>query len=261
MKFNLNHNTLKTICAEELANNIWNFYKTDKNGIKLKDICKISVGITTLHDKAYIFQTQDIDDRFVFADTKLKGKVKIERTILKPIIKGSKLKSESQSVNEFILFPYKKINGKNQIIPENEIKVNYPLAYAYLLSIKSELDKRDNGKPNQVAWYAFGRSQSLDSSFGEKIIFSPMNKEPNFIYYKNPECTFYSGYSIKYDGNPQDLLSQLNSERMADFVSASSRDFRDGWKAYNKKIIDEFEIQPPEQKAIRNIPYIRQNVY
>ncbi|MDR0303985.1 MAG: hypothetical protein LBH98_04325 [Chitinispirillales bacterium] len=122
------------------------------------------------------------------------------------------------------------------------MKTNYSFAYDYLLSIKHELDKRDNGKPNIVAWYAFGRSQGLDTSFGEKIIFSPMNKEPNFIYYPNPDCTFYSGYSIKYDGNLKDLLPKLNSEKMADFISASSRDFRDGWKAYNKKIIEEFEI-------------------
>jgi hypothetical protein len=116
------------------------------------------------------------------------------------------------------------------------------LAYDYLLSIKPELDKRDNGTPNSVAWYAFGRSQGLDTSFGEKIIFSPMNSKPNFIYYNNPECTFYSGYCIKFNGNHTILLPQLNSARMKNFVAMSSRDFRGGWKAYNKKIIENFEI-------------------
>jgi hypothetical protein len=123
-----------------------------------------------------------------------------------------------------------------------KLQDNYPLAYDYLLSVKSELDKRDNGVPNTIAWYAFGRSQGLDTSFGEKIIFSPMNYKPNFVYYNKPDCTFYSGYCIKFKGNMDELIDQLNSDRMEKFVSMSSRDFRGGWKAYNKKIIENFEV-------------------
>jgi len=135
----------------------------------------------------------------------------------------------------------KKIHS-NQIITEEELKSKFPLAYQYLLSVKNELNKRDNGNPNPTVWYAFGRTQSLDTSFGKKIIFSPMNKKPNFIYYQNSECTFYSGYCIKFNGDNQKLLDQLNSERMGKFIAISSRDYRGGWKAYNKKILEEFII-------------------
>jgi predicted RNA methylase len=211
-------------------------------GRKLKEICNIHVGITTLCDSAYIFPIEESDEKLVWATTKLKGKIKIERGILKPIVKGSKLKHSGEDIKEYILFPYERVNGKNTIIKEEELKEKYPFAYDYLLSVKPELDKRDNGTPNPVAWYAFGRSQGLDTSFGEKIIFSPMNDKPNFIYYANPDCTFYSGYCIKYEGDVSLLISQLNSERMEKFVSMSSRDFRGGWKAYNKKIIENFEV-------------------
>jgi hypothetical protein len=156
--------------------------------------------------------------------------------------KGSKLKNSEQKITEFVLFPYRQINGKHTIIPEKELEEQFPLAYNYLLSVKPELDKRDNGTPNSVAWYAFGRSQGLDTSFGEKIIFSPMNDKPNFVPYDNPDCTFYSGYCIKFKGRIDKLILQLNSDRMKKFVSMSSRDFRGGWKAYNKKIIENFEV-------------------
>jgi hypothetical protein len=63
------------------------------------------------------------------------------------------------------------------------------------------------------------------------------------VHYKNPETTFYSGYCIKFNGtNIEKLIPQLNSDRMDKFVSMSSRDFRGGWKAYNKKIVENFEI-------------------
>lgn len=214
-------------------------------GKRLGDIAKIHVGITTLCDKAYIFKIRDWGGEVALVESRLKGLIKIEKAILKPIIKGSTLKNSQQGIAEVVLFPYKKVNGKHQIIQEEEIKNIFPLAYNYLLSIKPALDKRDNGEPNKVAWYAFGRSQGLDTSFGKKIIFSPMNHRPNFVLYENEDCTFYSGYCIKFNGDSEWLLEQLNSERMQRFIEVSSRDFRGGWKAYNKKAVENFIVEMP----------------
>ena len=213
-----------------------------RKGVRLGDICDIHVGLTTLADKVFIFEAISINEKTITVETNLKGIIEIEKNILKPIIKTSTLKKENQEITKYILFPYEKQVAKNKIIPENKIKKKFPLAYKYLLSVKKELDKRDNGKPNKVAWYAFGRAQSLNTSFGEKILFSPMNKKPNFIHVTNEEATFYSGYCIKYKNDYTELLKQLNSKRMEDFIKISSRDFRGGWKAYNKKIVQEFII-------------------
>lgn len=238
--------TTRIIKFSELKEPFWQISDSIteiRNGKRLGDIANIHVGITTLCDKGYIFKIKEIDDKFILASTLFKGDIIIEKSILKPVIKGSTLKSSNDKISEWIIFPYKKINGKHVIIPEEELKYIYPLAYDYLKSIKDELDKRDNGTPNSVSWYAFGRSQGLDTSFGKKIIFSPMNIKPNFIYYENEECSLYSGYCIKYNGNIDLLLTQLNSERMQEFINNSSRDFRGGWKAYNKKVIENFIIE------------------
>ena len=111
-----------------------------------------------------------------------------------------------------------------------------------MLSVKEILDKRDNGKTNKISWYAFGRSQGLDTSFGKKILFSPMNLKPNFILSENEECTFYSGYCIKYNKDYTWLLKELNSKKMEEYIQISSRDYRGGWKAYNKQVVQEFSI-------------------
>ncbi len=211
-------------------------------GKRLGDIAKIHVGITTLADKIFMMPIVKKEGAYIFLHSKYNGIVKIERDILKPIIKASTLKNGKEPIKKYVLFPYKKLSGKHQIIPENEMKDKYPLAYNYLLKVKPMLDKRDNGKPNPVAWYAFGRTQGLDTTFGKKILFSPMNKEPNFILSEYEEATFYSGYCIKYDGDYDYLLKQLNSKRMKDYIQISARDFRGGWKAYNKKIVQEFII-------------------
>jgi len=211
-------------------------------GVRLGDICTIHVGITTLCDKAYIFPIEPIDDETVWAYTRLRGKVKLEKAILKPIVKASKLKSCNEPIREYILFPYQKLNGKMKIIPEEVLASEFPLAYQYLLSVKPELDKRDKGKPNPVAWYAFGRNQSLESCFGKKIIFSSMNRKPNFVLCENEEYLVYSGYFIKYDGDLQWLLERLNSPEMEQYITTSARYLRNGWKAYNKKVIEDFIV-------------------
>lgn len=216
--------------------------KLENSGIKLKDVCKIHAGISTLNDRAYIFPIEEIDQKYVYAITKYRGKVKIEKEILKPIVKASTLKSSDDPIKEYILFPFKKIQGKHTIINENDLKKDYPFAYSYLLSIKDILAKRDNGKPIEP-WYNFGRTQGLNTSFGKKILFSPMNKKPNFILYENEEATFYSGYCIKFEGDYSILLNQLNSKKMEEYIRVSSRDFRGGWKAYNKKILEEFVVE------------------
>lgn len=217
--------------------------QAEHEGLRLGDICKISVGLTTLADGLYLFNIISEKNGLVYAKNKNGFFTHLEKALLKPVIKGSKLKSADDEITEYILFPYQKDESdKQRIIPEETLKTEFPQTYSYLLKVKSELDRRDNGKPNAVAWYAFGRAQGLDNAFGKKIIFSPMNREPNFILYKNPDVTVYSGYFIKYDGDYQSLLEQLNSQRMADFVAIAGRDFQGGYKGYNKKIIENFIV-------------------
>lgn len=236
--------------VEALKNAVWqlntNANASDQNttiGKRLGDIANIHVGITTLCDKVYLFKiTQDLGNCVQVQNNTGKEMI-IEKAILKPIIKASLLKTSNDVITEHILFPYERVGGKHRIIDEAKMQDCFPMAYTYLLSVKDLLDKRDNGKPNAVAWYAFGRSQGLDTSFGKKILFSPMNKCPNFVLYENEDCTFYSGYCIKYEGDYTKLIEQLNSDSMQQFIAVSSRDFRGGWKAYNKKIVAEFKIE------------------
>jgi methylase of polypeptide subunit release factors len=240
------NSTVKIIPYDRLrASDVFNFnyVHIKRKGRKLKDICKIGVGVTILSDKSYIFPiVKKIDNHLVLVKTHYRGIIPIELQILKPIIKGSTYKGDEGHPKEWILFPYHKVDGKFKTIPEDMLRNNFPLAYQYLLSIKEILDKRDGGKPNPVAWYAFGRHQSLDSAFGKKIIFPPISKKPNFILSELEECTLYSGYFIKYDGDYHKLLNELNSKRMEEYIHAHSRDFRNGWKAYNKKVLENFEV-------------------
>lgn len=208
--------------------------KIENIGTKLKDLCEINCGIATLADKIYLLNNYQIR-----IDNK---KFHIEPEICKPIIKASKLHSEDEikENNLKIIWVYDK---EGNIIPEKKLAKEYPNTYEYLQYMKPELDKRDKGKPNPVAWYAFGRTQGLESTFGEKLLTSTMNKKPNFIYCDEKESTFISGYQIKSKKIDLQILKKiLNSKIMEEYIEMISRSYQNGWKAYSKSFIENFGI-------------------
>jgi adenine-specific DNA-methyltransferase len=217
----------------------------EKRGLPLGKIAKIHVGITTLADDYYIFKDPIMKDNFAEITLKDGRKFQIEREILKPIVKVSVLKNPNEDQNRFIIFPYKKAGDKHVIIEENELKEKYPYTYEYFQAIKEILDARDKGKSNPVAWYAFGRSQGLDTSFGEKILTSPINLKPNFIVWEKEEYTFYAGYCIKYDGDLKLLAKYLNSNDMEFYINNISRNYQNNYKSFAKSFIERFGIDDP----------------
>lgn len=214
----------------------------ETRGTLLGKIAKIHVGVTTLADDFYIFKDPIIESKKAKIKLKDDRVFFIEKEILKPIVKASVLKSANDEQNRHIIFPYKKVNGKYVIIPENELKELYPYTYKYFLEIKARLLLRDKGKLNAVSWYAFGRSQGLDTSWGKKILLSPLNLKPNFIVWEKEEYTFYAGYCIKFTGDLHWLANQLNSEDMESYIKYVARDYQNGYKSYAKSFIANFGI-------------------
>ncbi len=214
----------------------------ENRGERLGKIAKIHVGVTTLADDFYIFKNPIFEDDKAIIKLKDDREFIIEKSILKPIIKASILKSADEIQNRYIIFPYKKINGYNQIIEETELEEKYPYTYKYFLAIKERLSLRDKGKQNYITWYAFGRSQGLDTSFGKKILFPPLSLKPNFIIWEKEEYTFYAGYCIKFEGDLTCLAEQLNSSDMTFYINYIGRDYRNGYKAYAKNFIKNFGI-------------------
>lgn len=203
-------------------------------GIKLKDLCEINCGIATLADKIYLLTDYNVE---------VDGKTfNIEPGICKSIIKASTLHNEEEiKQNDLkIIWVY---DDEGNILPESTIAKKYPNAYAYLKHVKPKLDARDKGKPNEVAWYAYGRTQAIDSSFGKKLLTSTMNEKPNFIYCDDENSTFISGYQVKSKKIDLKILKKiLNSSVMEFYIELISKSYQGGWKSYAKSFIQNFGI-------------------
>lgn len=200
--------------------------KTDKQynfttkQIDLSDMINYcSVGIATLKDN--IYKMDSYNDTFCFKDD-----FKIEKEICKKMIKATKSKTISDYT--YIIYPY----IKNKIMGEDFIKLNYPLAYKYLLSCKEILKTRDSGKTeNYETWYTYGRKQGLLKEINGIRILLPL--------------TFRKSTGIYYIEITEDILNlsgiivDIKEERFEEFISIiKSKEFSNYLELNNKILTD-----------------------
>lgn len=214
-----------------------------KRGPALKYVADINVGIQTLADRIFILPVKKADARpgYVEVETPDGRSVLIEKSATRPIIKASVAKHGKDIKNRVVIFPYDK---SAVLIPEEELKRAAPCAYQWLVCNKQILLARDKGKIEKEKWYGFGRAVCIKNGFGRKIITSGINKSPNFQICTNPGATFYSGYAIKPKQGVcmENLLKELNSERMRFFINNTSRPYQGGWRSYAKSFIENFPV-------------------
>ncbi|MBM3216026.1 hypothetical protein FJZ36_14050 [Candidatus Poribacteria bacterium] len=285
-----------TISVNRLNPRRWQLYSDDVHatiqalecgGTPLGKLARIGVGIATLADGCYLLDGGT--DAEGFYTKEAGGRLhRIEPGITKPILKASRIKSEEdiRRNRERIVFPYRRIDGKHRIIPEAELRRDFPNAAAYLDALRERLDQRDRGKPNPVAWYAFGRSQGLDTGFSRKLLTSGMNLRPNFVLCEDEAATFYAGYCIQprysargeahvrvvgvdvpaglrpaptgpsadspaWNTDLRVLRTLLNSSLMAFYIHHTSRSYQHGYKSYAKSFLERFGVPTLTQDDAR----------
>lgn len=267
----LNKIKYSKIFFKNLNNKKWRLLKqADQNNIKiiettgkkLGEIVDIRVGIATCKDSVYFIEGHTFENGFY--QKKYDGNIyKIEKAITKLIAKISDFKNQADLDNNKrrIIFPYKKINGKVEIIKEIELENTYPFCYEYLLSAKAELIKRDKGKVEYPEWYAYARTQGLNF-FGKKLLTPTFSAEPRFLLEKDDNALFCNGYAIYLiseqtlftDIEPQldlNVLGKiLNSCVMDYYIKRTSVSIEGGYPCYQKNFIELFGIPILTEKEI-----------
>lgn len=210
-------------------------------GIPLGILTKIKTDIRINPYHVYVLKKPIIDGNY--ACVKIKGKkYKVEKELLKPVVKVNRLKSTNDEQNSYVIFPYKKVNNEYTIIPEDELKRLYPNAYDYLLKHKAQIKKRKQGN-NKIVWYAFPTKPKDEHFTTNNCILAPrLSSKPRFIVWKRECYIFALGVCIRYNGDIDKLAKQLNSEDMEIFINCYTRDYSGFRKSYDKKFIFDFGI-------------------
>lgn len=217
----------------------------ENTGIHFFDKYQTRNGIATLKNKVFKFTPVREDNEFYYRKEKGEEEVKIERGICRSIINSNSIESTESLLanNEVIIFPYHYINGVRVVISEDDFRTNYPSAYSYLESNKIVLSKRDKGKRDYEAWYAYGRTQSLDIK-GLKLFFPHITDSPNFIIAEDIDLLFYNGLAAFSDdiNELRILKSILETDIFWFYISQTSKYYVSNHRSISKNYIKKFGI-------------------
>ena len=244
------------------SNRGWKFNKfqvtryIENVGIPLGEFCKTRHGIATLCNKVYVFQPiRTKNATFIFEKNGIE--IEIEKDICRPIVNSNKFNSDVDLNDniEYIIYPYF-INslGKAEIIDEEVLQTQFPLAYRYLKSRKDILEMRDKGNTNKYpAWYAFGRSQSLIMP-KYKLFFPKIANRPlHCVICDDASLLLYNGISFVSEEKNRILLLKkvLESNYFWNYVVANSKPYSSNYYSLNGVNIMHFGIPCFTQEQIK----------
>ncbi len=257
-------------CEEKLSDfSRWNFQssgkadvidKLKKQPVCLKDIIQTcSQGTVSMGDDLYMLQGHVDGNYFIGYSEQLKKEVKLEKSIMKPILKGENIKRYSKLKNTYwLIYPHHLVNEKTVPYEESEMKNLFPLTYEYLLPFKKELkEKKIKYKTNEKYWYVLHRSREIPMFEQPKIITAEISLGCNMTYdtenlYHNTKC-----YTILFDEthmkNTMAYLAILNSNVLWFFLSQTGYVLRGGFFCFKTKYLEPFPLPDLDEQSAQKL--------
>jgi len=169
--------------------------------------------------------------------------VELEDALMKPLVSGSDAKRYVEpKTDTCLLFPYRPIEARVELIPAAVLQNDYPKAWSNLRSYETELRARENDKMDvDDAWWAYNYPKNLDKQEIEKLIVA--QTVPSLrVCYDAESAQYLNNVRVNGISTPDPetawfLLGVLNGP-VADFVFRRIAKPKDGgWFEANKQFI------------------------
>ena len=208
----------------------------------------IRVGFATLKD--IVFLVNKSDDHYCIANPSSQRAHLVELCLTQPAAKIASLHGAEDLDNNTlrVIFPYEKVNGKYEPIPEKTLKNVFPKAYDYLNDYRHLLSSRDKGKRIFEPWYSWGRTQGMEAK-GPKLLTKTFSKHPQFILDKSDQL-YCNGYGVclreetlfSSELTIEVLEKILNSTVMHYYTKLTSFQIEGDYQCYQKNFIERIGI-------------------
>lgn len=178
-----------------------------------------------------------------------RSNIKIERAILKPMLKGEDVSRYSEpDFRYYCIYPYKLVVNKTVILEDDELSTDFPLAYKYLKQYRTELqDLRIKFKTNPRYWYSCHRGRSIVLFETDRIITPEISLGCNMtiasrgIYHNTKVYSIVPSQSRKEHKNY--WLGVLNSKLLWWFLSNTGYVLRGGYYVFKTNYLNPFPIR------------------
>ncbi|QEC76905.1 hypothetical protein FSB76_13480 [Mucilaginibacter ginsenosidivorax] len=260
------------VYSEKLYNSDFNFnfsLDNDSNPIinKIAQHKKVSEifqgvfqGIIPMGDDIQVLKGEIKGDFFYGFSNALKEEIKIEKGVVKPLLKGENIQRYMQCQSDiYIFYPhYTNENGKTKVIEEIQLKTLYPLAYSYILNFKVKLtEKKIKYKTNADYWFSLHRSRESYLFENEKIITPQLQNKPSFTLDNSKFYADAGGYMILNKKgsnlNLKSYLGILNSKLFYYFIKKTSTPYNNNYYYFKTNYIEPFGIPTLSDDMSRRI--------
>ena len=250
---------LESFPIENLSNTErWSFQSYKKTqvleklklqALRLKDIVQYcSQGTVSMGDDIYIMNGHFEGEYFIGFSERLKKEVKLEKEIMKPLLKGTDVKRYKKAQNScYLIYPHHLVEDKTKVYEVAQMKTMFPLCFEYLSNFKKELIlKKERYKTNPTYWYALHCSRQITMFENDKIITPEISLGCNMSYdkeklYHNTKCyTIILKKEEKH--NTLAYLAILNSPLMWFFLKETGYVLRGGFFCFKTKYLEPFPL-------------------
>ena len=235
--------SVDNILVEDLYEDNWVFINPKIKKIKLQIE---SIGIPLKKLTEYIFVgIQSGKDEVFFVDDFQIEKYNLERDLIFPILKGKDVRKYSINWSgKYIIYPYNKIN--NKVIPESEMKTNYPNLYKYLFESKDKLKGRSYFDKSNKIWYELWCERNFQKFNQIKIINAEIAPNNRFQIDTNSILgntkIFSTVLKEDYFDRYYELLGMLNSKLFNFYHKLIASPKAGGFFDYKTQFIEKYPI-------------------
>lgn len=177
---------------------------------KFSDLFLASMPVATLCNQAFILRNVEKSN----CGYNVQGK-ELEKEIVK---KAASPKSMSLKREEYIIYPYKFINGELCKFSEVEFSTRFPNVFSHLKQFYKSLNNRNSSKG--VKWFEYGRTQALKHQNQPKLLISTIVTNKVNVYRLTCDTIPYSGIYItaKFETDLKLAEEILTSSVFMDYV-------------------------------------------
>ncbi|MEO5357391.1 MAG: Eco57I restriction-modification methylase domain-containing protein [Nitrospirae bacterium YQR-1] len=223
--------------------------KLKKQTRTIADVCeKIFQGIATSADKIYFLEHISEGNGIITAFSKsLNCQIEIEKDFVKPLMKGADVHRYSKLEPKiWCIFPYKMQSGKAVLFTQDEIKMDFPLAWKYLLENKKTLESREKDRMSHEQFYAYIYPKNL-TEFEKPKIVTPdiasgcqMTVDERGLYHTTTIYSFIFKKTVKE--SLKYFLSILNSRLFWYFLTTTGSVLRGNYFRFKTNYLMPFPI-------------------
>ena len=226
--------------------------KLAQNTVPLGELSeRIFQGLVTSADKVYTLEKRGEPSEGIIKvySHSLEQELKLESALLKPLLSGKDIEQYSSPIpNRLLLFPYKVMEGKAELILPQEFASAYPKCWEYLLQNRETLENREQGKMRHERWYAYVYPKNLALHNRRKMAIPRLVSRLAAIC--DSEGHFYldnvdvGGLILKEKDDAQWLyiLGLLNSKLLDFYLHRISVPFRGGFYSANRQFLEPLPI-------------------